>query len=137
MRSGECDKSAGEGEYRQPYIELIFGSKNTLTDISEKRVLDGREIYEAKAEGRKALVTVNDEILSSMKERMSYREIADILGADGVLIDSESDKSGYEMKQYEWTYIDEDNMGTYEYGLYVTFYNDEARRNPTDIWGED
>ena len=121
--------------YSQPRVTLEFSDNKRLIEIKEYDVLDGREIYEAEAEGKTSSVVVNDEILSSMKNRMSYREIADILGAEGVLKESESDKSGYEMKNYEWKYVTEGEESSYERSLDIAFYNDKARRNNWDIWG--
>lgn len=123
--------------YKDPRVRLQFSDNNNLIEIHEFNILDGKEIYEARAEGRVSRVTVNDEILASMKNRMSYREIADILGAEGVLVESESDRSGETEKTYEWEYVFEGNEEAYGRNLSIIFYNDKAHRNSWDEWGKE
>lgn len=122
--------------YDAPRIELEFGDNMKLIGIKEYNVLLGKEIYEAKKEGRVSQVTVNDEVLASMRNRMSYREIADILGAEGVLEEAESDKSGFDRKQYVWRYVKEGENSSYGRYLSISFYNDKARRSDYDEWGK-
>ena len=121
--------------YDVPRIELGFSENMKLIDIKEYDVLLGSEIYEAKKEGRESRVTVNEEMLASMKDRMSYREIADILGAEGVLTEAGSDKSGHDRKIYEWKYVMEGEEDPYARTLDISFYDDKARRGSWDVWG--
>ena len=131
------DAEAGSSYYySQPRVTLEFSDNKRLIEIKEYKVLDGREIYEAEQEGRTSHVSVNEDILASMRNRMSYSEIAGILGAEGVLKESESDRSGYQMKEYEWKYVMEGEENSYEKTLDIVFYNDKARRSDWDIWGK-
>ena len=123
-------------DYNAPRIELGFSDSMKLIDIKEYDVLLGKEIYEAKKEGRESRVSVNEETLASMRNRMSYREIADILGAEGVLQEAESDKSGYDMKTYEWKYVMEGEENSYARSMDISFYGDKARRSSWDEWGK-
>lgn len=122
--------------YDNPSISLKFSDSGNLIEISESRVLDGKEIYEAKAANKQSVIVISEEKLAELKERMSYREFADILGAEGVLIDSESDKAGFSSKTYEWKYsMEGDTENSYKKSLLVHFYGDKAERNSWDIWG--
>lgn len=122
--------------YDAPRIELEFSDSMKLIGIREYDVLLGKEIYEAKKEGRESRVSVNEETFASMRNRMSYREIADILGAEGVLQQAESDKSGFDMKTYEWKYVMEGEESSYARSLDISFYGDKARRSSWDEWGK-
>ncbi len=122
--------------YDAPRIELEFSDSMKLIGIREYDVLLGKEIYEAKKEGRESRVSVNGETFASMRNRMSYREIADILGAEGVLQQAESDKSGFDMKTYEWKYVMEGEESSYARSLDISFYGDKARRSSWDEWGK-
>ena len=123
--------------YNEPRVRLRFSDNNNLIEIHEYNILDGKEIYEAKSEEKVSRVTVNEKIFASMKNRMSYREIADILGAEGVLVESESDRSGESEKTYEWEYVFEGSEDAYGRNLSIVFYNDKAHRNSWDEWGKE
>ena len=122
--------------YDAPRIELEFSDSMKLIGIKEHDVLLGKEIFEAKKEGRESRVTVNEDTLAAMRNRMSYREIADILGAEGVLTEAESDKSGYDKRTYEWKYVMEGEDSSYARSLDISFYGDKARRSDWDEWGK-
>lgn len=121
--------------YNSTMLTLEFSDHNHLIEIKELNIIDGREIYEIPEEDRMVSVVVNEEMFSSMKNRMSYRQIADILGAEGALTESESDKSGFERKTYAWKYVMEGSENSYERILSINFYKDKAERNSWDEWG--
>ena len=120
--------------YDAPTIRVEFGHTMKAIGISEHNVICGEKVYGSKRPEETDLI-MTDEKLSSMKARMSYREIADIIGAEGRLTDASSDKSGSDTKRYEWVYIRSEG-DTYPTWLDITFYNDKAQRSKYDEWGE-
>lgn len=124
-----------EYTYDAPRVELRFGHTQKVIEIKEYNVLDGAEIYNTKKADEEELI-LDDEKLSSLRARMSYAEIAEIIGRDGVLIESYSDKTGNETKTYRWKYYDGNESSSYEKDLTITFFNDKADRNKWDEWGE-
>ena len=124
-----------EQVYNAPRIKLGFGHSMKLINIEEHGVLCGDEIYKNNSSEQNEVVLTADQ-LASMKGRMSYREIADIIGAEGVLTQAESEKNGSERKTYEWRYQLDCEKNPYTKLLRINFYNDKAERNDWDEWGE-
>ena len=125
-----------EYTYEAPRVEVEFGHTMKVIGISEHNVIHGKEIYETKtSEDLDPDLHISDEQLKSMKGRMSYREIADIIGEEGRLKEANSEKNGNESKTYEWRYIKGGESG-YPTTLNITFYDDKAMRSKYDEWGE-
>ena len=126
-----------EYTYDAPAVEVEFGHTMKVIGISEHNVVLGKEIYEGtkSSEDLDPDLHISEEQLKAMKGRMSYREIADIIGEEGRLKDARSEKNGSESKNYEWRYIKGGESG-YPTSLFITFYDDKAQRSKYDEWGE-
>ena len=129
--------SSEQDFYKCPMLKLTFSDNGNLIEIEERNILDGREVYEAPTMKEMPRLTLSEDVLSSMKNRMSYREIADILGEEGALRESTSKRNIYSSKTYEWKYVMEDEKNPFDKILDIEFNNDKARQDAWSIWGKE
>ena len=121
------DDEAFEYYYDKPNIELQFSKNGNLVEIEEHNLIKAEEIAANRKKENGQPIVLSQEIRQKMKKRMSYAEIVEILGAEGLLIESESDKKGTLKERYRWSYKEdpEDNTSFY-YNLEISFNNDKA-----------
>ena len=94
-------------------VKVKFNNRNhKVSTFSEHNVTDGREIYENLKNGRKALSKRTREDIESIKDGISYEELARFMGVDGILVDSASNSDGSEEKEYIWHFYDSDYAKT-------------------------
>ena len=107
------------------YAEVnVFIDTNTkkCDQYSERNVIDGKEIYENLSNGKKAMTKKKKEDIEAIKPGTSYEQVVDLLGIEGILIESESNSDGNVEKTYTWHYYDE-----YYYKQEATIYFDKGK----------
>lgn len=89
-------------------VKVIFNNRShKVSTFSEHNVIDGKEIYENLSNGRRALSRRTREDIESIQEGMSYEELVNFMGMDGILVDSASNSDGSEEKEYVWHLYDD------------------------------
>ena len=111
----------------RPRINLQFSEDWRLIGMEEINVIDGRTIRDNLTERTTARVEVNEKTIDSIKKGTAYTEVTGILGAEGILTNSESDNSGHDTRTYTWEYLGKDYYGKDEYKeLKIIFNNGKA-----------
>ena len=104
-------------------VRVFIDKENKKCDhLSERNVIDGEEIFENLSNDRKAMTKKKKEDIEAIKPGTTYEQVVDLLGIEGVLVESESNSEGNVEKTYKWHYYDE-----YYYKQEATIYFDKGK----------
>lgn len=102
----------------EPKVRITFyDDTGKIDSIEEVNVVDGKEIYENEKSGRDAVTKLTEKELTGLPAGASYETICDLMGSEGVLINSMRIGNSVD-KSYVWRYLSKDNK--YE-DAYLTF----------------
>ena len=121
------DDEVFEDNFYKPTTELVFSDNHKLIEIRERNLIDASEIRANRMKKDVNPVIISDDMIPKLKERMSYSEFVEVLGAEGLLMDSSSDKNGNDSKKYIWKFrMEIAKDSDFDYTLEIEFNNDKA-----------
>ena len=110
----------GKIDSLDPKLILAFDDDtDTVENIEEINIVDGKEIYENEKSHREAKTSLSEEEIQNIPEAASYETVCEIMGCEGVLVTS-MQSYGSVHKSYCWRYLDDNQYKE----AYLSFTND-------------
>lgn len=98
-------------------VSVYIDRRSKKVDMfSESNVVNGKEIHDNLSGSKKAVTRRTREEIEAMESGLTYQDVADFMGAEGILTESESNSNGNNEKTYVWYIYDEYGSST---GVYV------------------
>ena len=101
----------------EPKLRVSFNNDSGLVEsIEEMNIIDGDEIYDNQKTNKEAVTKITADDLDKIPCEASYKSVCDIMGLEGVLVNS-MHVNGHMTKTYRWRYLSEADNEYKEFDL--------------------